>query len=62
MRLEVTIPDSIFDQAQLAATESGVSFDRFVADAVELCLGNEPLGPLPTSELIAALRKKPNPT
>lgn len=57
MRLEVTIPDQIVDQAQRVAVECGVSFDRFVSDAVELHLDNEPLGPVPSPELIAALRK-----
>ena len=57
MRLEVTIPDPLFDQAQRVAVESGVSLDRFVSEAMELHLEDEPRGPVPTPELIAALRK-----
>ena len=57
MRLEVTIPDQVYSQAQRVAVESGVSFDRFVSDAVELHLDDEPRGPIPTLELIAGLRQ-----
>jgi hypothetical protein len=57
MRLEVTIPDHLASQAQRAASETGVSFDRFVADAVQLHLADDYDGPEPTPELIASLRK-----
>lgn len=57
MRLEVTIPDQLFDQAQRVAVERGVSFDRFLSEAVEFRLEEEPAVPVPTPELIAALRK-----
>jgi len=57
MRLEVTIPDPIFDQAQRAATASGVSIDRFLSEAVRFWFDDEPRGPIATPELIAALRK-----
>lgn len=57
MRLEVTIPDQLYSQARRAADETGVSFDRFIADAVSLHVEEEREGPLPTPELIASLKK-----
>jgi hypothetical protein len=57
MRLEISIPDPIYTDAQRVATELGVSFDRFVSEAVELHIDDEPRGPVPTRELIASLRK-----
>ena len=57
MRVEVTIPDQVYSEAQRLAVESGVSFDRFISEAVELRLDDEPTGPVPTPELIAALRR-----
>ncbi|AIE85997.1 hypothetical protein [Fimbriimonas ginsengisoli] len=57
MRLEVTISDQLYSQAQRVAVEIGVSLDRFVSEAVELRLEDEPSGPKVTPELVAALRK-----
>jgi hypothetical protein len=56
MRLEVSIPDQLVGQAQRAASEIGVSFDRFVTEAVQLHLEDEHPEPKPTPELIAKLR------
>jgi hypothetical protein len=57
MRLEITIPDPIYSNAQRVATEMGVSFDHAVSDAMEIYLADEYDGPEPTPELIASLRK-----
>lgn len=45
MRLEVTIPDQVYNQAQRVAVETGVSFDRFVSKPVELHLDDDPRAP-----------------
>ena len=57
MRPEVNIPDQLYGQAQRVASEIGVSFDRFTADAVELHLEDACDGPKETPELIASLHK-----
>jgi hypothetical protein len=57
MRLEVTIPDHVYSEAQRAAVKSGVSLDLFVSEAMALYLDDEPRALVPTPELIAALRK-----
>jgi hypothetical protein len=56
MRLEISIPDPIFSNAQRVATEMGVSLDRFVSNAVEI-MADDYDGPDPTPELIASLRQ-----
>jgi metal-responsive CopG/Arc/MetJ family transcriptional regulator len=54
MRFEVTIPDEIYRQAQRVAEDSGVNFDRFISEAVELHLEDEETVTL-TEEQYAAI-------
>ena len=60
MRLEVTIPDPIFNGAQRAAAASGLSLEAYVADAVQLRLQDDPEDDMTwffTPERIAEIRE-----
>ena len=58
MRVEVTIPDKVYSQAQRAAIETGVSFDSYITEAVTLHLEVETERPLKlTGDQIATIRQ-----
>jgi hypothetical protein len=58
MRLEVTIPDQVYRQAQLMAVETGITIDRLVSDAVTMHLEVDSEPPLKLSaEQIAKVRQ-----
>ena len=60
MRLEITIPDQLYSQAQHAAASLGLSVDRYMADALQVHLREEKHGPDAlrlTSEQAAFIRK-----
>ncbi len=40
-RLEADIPKSIYSQSAQAAAQSGISLDEFIADALEIYLGDD---------------------
>jgi predicted HicB family RNase H-like nuclease len=40
-RLEVDIPKSLYKQSAQASAQIGISFDQYVADALEIYLGDE---------------------
>lgn len=42
MRLEISVPDSLFKGAQGAATAKGVTVDAYMADALQKQLQNDP--------------------
>jgi hypothetical protein len=57
MRLELNIPDPIFEEAVRVASENGVSVELFITESVELRLDEEPHGLPVTPELLVSLRK-----
>lgn len=60
MRLEVSIPDPLFDGVRRAAAASGISLEAYVADAMQRRLQEDPEDDMAwffTSERIAELRE-----
>ena len=60
MRIEVTIPDPLFDGAQRAAAANGLSLEAYFADAVQRRLQEEPGDDMAwffTPERIAEIRE-----